>query len=146
MNKGTKRVSCLAVSLMFLTTACGLFSAEDTTKSESGFTNVTAMPCAMAGGSCVAAQECGVGTGSIGTGKFSCGGSRRVCCFAQCGSEKEDFECCNAGHTFAPRPLCQDGKLTCAAGQTKVPIGTCVRGASGASHGRGARASPACGK
>jgi hypothetical protein len=80
----------------------------------------------MGGGSCRAAQDCAVGTGSLGSNKYNCGGNRRVCCFTTCGSEVENVECCNAEHTYAPRPTCQDGSLTCADGQTKVPSGTCV--------------------
>lgn len=115
---------------LVLTASCGVFSsapAEDSDSTQaSGLSNVSSMPCALGGGSCKAASECGVGTGSVGTNKYNCGGSRRVCCFTTCGNEPENVECCNAGHTFAPRPLCQDGKLTCAAGMTKVPLGSCV--------------------
>jgi hypothetical protein len=116
------------------TTACSVFDAAASEKSESsasaGLSNITSMPCAVGGGSCRAAQECGLGTGSLGSNKYNCGGSRRVCCFATCGAEVENVECCNAAHTFAPRPVCQDGKLACAAGQTKVPIGTCLEAKS----------------
>lgn len=84
------------------------------------------VPCAMAGGSCRAASDCSRGVGSIGSDKYSCGGSRRVCCFDACGAEAESVECCNADHSYAPRPTCTDGKLSCAAGATKVPIGTCI--------------------
>jgi hypothetical protein len=129
MKTMTKLTAGLVLFLLLLpTTACGLLgSAEDEgTSSQAGLTNVSAVPCALSGGSCRAAQDCGRGSGSIGTTRFSCGGSRRVCCFAQCGAEKENVECCNASHTYAPRPLCLDGALHCAAGETKVPVGTCV--------------------
>jgi hypothetical protein len=121
--------------MLLLTASCGVLGApaednKDNTTTATGLSNVTSMPCAIGGGSCKAASECSVGTGSLGSSKYNCGGSRRVCCFTTCGSEPENVECCNANHTFAPRPLCQDGKLTCAPGQTKVPIGTCVGGAS----------------
>jgi hypothetical protein len=120
--------------LLLLTASCGVLGApaeeNHDTSASSGLSNVTSMPCAIGGGSCKAASECSLGTGSIGSSKYNCGGSRRVCCFSTCGSEAETVECCNANHTFAPRPLCQDGKLTCAAGQTKVPLGSCVAAAS----------------
>jgi hypothetical protein len=121
----TRLVSCALV----LTSSCGVFGtsfSDDAETSRSGLTNVTSMPCAVAGGTCRAAQECGVGTGSLGGSDYNCGGSRRVCCFTTCGTEVESFECCNADHTQSPRPLCKEGKLTCANGQTKVPIGSCV--------------------
>ena len=128
-------MSSVLSGMLLLTASCGVLGApaednKESTSTATGLSNVTSMPCAIGGGSCKAASECSVGTGSIGSNKYNCGGSRRVCCFTTCGSEPENVECCNTNHTFAPRPLCQDGKLTCAAGQTKVPIGTCVRGAS----------------
>ena len=91
---------------------------------------ITMVPCTTGGGECVMPAACGRGAGSIGSSKYNCGGSQRVCCFTLCGGHMETTECCNAAHTYAPRPLCQDGKLTCAAGQTKVAIGTCVKPAS----------------
>jgi hypothetical protein len=84
------------------------------------------MPCAVAGGDCVAATECGRGVGSIGSSKYNCGGRHRVCCFTKCGSSAEDFECCNAEHTYAPRPVCNDAQLSCAGGEAKVPVQSCV--------------------
>lgn len=116
---------------LLLTTACGVITkssdeGQNTQSGLSGLSNVTAMPCAMAGGTCKAANECGVGGGTIGGSDYNCGGSRRVCCLPTCGRDVETFECCNESHTYAPRPVCQGGKLTCAAGQTQVPIGTCL--------------------
>jgi hypothetical protein len=84
------------------------------------------MPCAVAGGECRAAAECGRGTGTIGSSKYNCGGSRRVCCFTTCGTSAEDFECCNKEHTYAPRPVCNDAQLACAGGEAKVPIRSCI--------------------
>ena len=132
MKTLTKLTAGLVLSLLLLpTTACNVLgSAEDGSSSQAGLTNVSAVPCALSGGSCRPANECGRGSGSIGTNKFSCGGSRRVCCFAQCGAEKEDVECCNKDHTYAPRPLCLDGNLKCGEGETKVPVGTCVAASS----------------
>lgn len=129
MKTGNGIVTRLLSCALVLTSSCGVFGttfSEDNETSKSGLSNVTSMPCAMAGGTCRAATECAVGTGSLGSGDYNCGGSRRVCCFPTCGSELETFECCNTEHTLAPRPLCKEGKLSCAAGQTKVPIGSCV--------------------
>lgn len=126
MKTLTKLTAGLLLSLVPIAACNVLGSAEDGATSTSGLTNVSAVPCALSGGTCRAASECGRGSGSIGTDKFSCGGSRRVCCFAQCGAEKEDLECCNKDHSYAPRPLCLDGHLKCGVGATKVPVGTCV--------------------
>jgi hypothetical protein len=123
----TKLSSKVGIAFVLLNSACGLFGAKDEAETKNaGLSNVSVMPCAMAGGSCRAASDCSRGVGSIGSDKYSCGGSRRICCFDACGAEAETVECCNTDHSYAPRPTCTDGKLSCAAGTTKVPIGTCV--------------------
>jgi hypothetical protein len=86
----------------------------------------TVIPCSTGGGECNALEACGRGAGALGSSKYSCGGSRRVCCFSTCGGKAEDFECCNADHTYAPRPLCQEGAFACPAGFANVPLNTCV--------------------
>ena len=87
---------------------------------------ITMVPCTTGGGQCTMPEACGRGAGIIGSSKYNCGGSRRVCCFASCGGKAETTECCNAAHTYAPRPLCQDGTFTCPTGFTSVPVGTCI--------------------
>ena len=90
----------------------------------------TMVPCTTGGGECRLPEECGRGVGAIGSSKYNCGGTRRLCCFTSCGSQPEDFECCNAAHTYAPRPLCQDGAFSCSAGFSQVPIGKCIADAA----------------
>jgi hypothetical protein len=87
--------------MLLLTASCGVLGAKaednkESTTTATGLSNVTSMPCAIGGGSCKAASECSLGTGSLGSNKYNCGGSRRVCCFTTCGSEPENVECCNA--------------------------------------------------
>ena len=92
---------------------------------------ISMVPCTTAGGDCRLVDACGPGVGVLGSTKYNCGGSRRVCCFMACGGKPETTECCNAAHTYAPRPLCQDDAFVCSPGFTSVPAGTCI-GDSGA--------------
>jgi hypothetical protein len=85
------------------------------------------VPCASAGGACGAPHECNVGDGVLGGSSYNCGGSRLVCCLPTCGGQRESFECCNGNHTYAPRPLCKQGVLSCEPGFSSVAIGTCLR-------------------
>lgn len=102
-----------------------------------GTTNTTTVPCSTVGGDCRAPSDCGVGAGVLGDFKYECGGSRRVCCFPKCGGQAEEVECCNAKHTFAPRPICRDDHFECESGYGAVPKGTCIDSShskDGASH------------
>jgi hypothetical protein len=98
-------------------------SGNNKNKSDAGV--LEQVPCQTAGGNCVDLKSCGAGTGFLGSEKYNCGTSRVVCCFDSCGSP-ENYECCNSDHTLAPRPVCADGKLACAAGLTMTAIGACL--------------------
>lgn len=118
----------LASGLVLLSAACSS-SQDDGAARDQGssvLANAQVVACAVAGGDCRAATECGRGVGTVGSSKYDCGGSRRVCCFAACGTSAEDFECCNREHTYAPRPICRDAQLVCEDGHAKVPVRSCV--------------------
>lgn len=81
-----------------------------------GSSGTGAQDCDANGGACVGVSSCDKGAGFLGD--YDCGGgASTVCCFQRCGGAAEDFACCASGATF--RPICHDGKLVCASGQTK---------------------------
>jgi hypothetical protein len=111
---------------LLLSSACSTAHDGDGDRGSAALASEEVTPCAVAGGDCVAATECGRGVGTIGSSKYNCGGGRRVCCFTTCGSSSEDFECCNTERTYAPRPVCSDAQLSCSGGQAKVPVHACI--------------------
>lgn len=75
-----------------------------------------AIDCVDNGGKCVGVSSCEKGTAFLGD--YDCNaGASTACCFDRCGGATEDFGCCANGTTF--RPVCHDGKLICASGQTR---------------------------
>jgi hypothetical protein len=87
---------------------------------------IAGAPCASAGGECVRPQDCRRGERILGGEDYNCGSTSRVCCLPSCGGQSESFECCNEDHTYAPRPLCQQGVLICPPGFGRFALGGCL--------------------
>lgn len=86
-------------------------SGSDAVQAEAG------AACTASGGSCVGVGDCGPTVGHLGAA--TCGAAHLACCITPAGScgGTEDFACCASSAEF--RPVCRDGALVCAEGQTR---------------------------
>ena len=71
---------------------------------------------------CTFISDCGRGEGYLSPGECP-GPVGTVCCAPQTACLTEDVECCHG--SWASRPDCLAGALTCPAGSRVTPLGTC---------------------